>query len=90
MDPMDELIDMEEEYLFLRLLNGASQSTAASNPSAERAVILRNRLAGHDRLMKDYFTEYPIYNGRMFARRFRMSRNMFERICGDLQAHHQF
>jgi hypothetical protein len=54
-------------------------STAAPrNQTGERAVILRNRMGGHKRLMKDYFVEFPVYNNWMFERRFRMSRQLFD------------
>jgi hypothetical protein len=53
-------------------------------------VILRDRLAGHERLIKDYFSENPVYNERMFERRFRMSRSLFEKIGRDLQEHNRF
>jgi hypothetical protein len=67
---MDYLLDMEEEDLFRRLLSSAFRPRTPTVPDREKEIILRDRLAGHERLMKDYFVEYPVYNNRMFERRF--------------------
>ena len=38
--------------------------------------------------MRDYFVEHPTYNAKFFRRRFRMRRELFLRIQGDLLASH--
>jgi hypothetical protein len=85
----DYLFDIEEEEIFLRLLASIRRprSGPTSNSSNERAVILRDQLASHERLIKDYFSKNPVYNERMFERCFRMSRSLFEKIGRDLQEH---
>ncbi|PLW47037.1 hypothetical protein PCASD_03959 [Puccinia coronata f. sp. avenae] len=85
----DYLFDIEEEETFLRLLASIRRPRLGptSNSNNERAVILRDQLAGHERLLKDYFSEHLVYNERMFERCFRMSRSLFEKIGRDLQEH---
>ena len=90
MDQMDDVFEMEEERIFRRLLDAISRPTIPRVPAGEKQIILRDRLAGNERLMKDYFVNYPIYNNKMFERRFRMSKHLFERLCHDLQAHDRF
>lgn len=44
----------------------------------------RNREAARVRLMADYFSENPVYNGKQFRRRFRMRRDLFLHIVQTL------
>ena len=46
----------------------------------KRPNIVRGRFKGHERLMRDYFVEDPVYDARMFRQRFRMSKRLFLRI----------
>ena len=46
----------------------------------KRPNIAQGRIEGHERLMKDYFVEDPIYDAKMFRQRFRMSKRLFLRI----------
>ncbi|XP_063939717.1 uncharacterized protein LOC135148430 [Daucus carota subsp. sativus] len=43
-----------------------------------------DREAGHERLVKDYFAENPVYTPETFRRRFRMGRHVFLRIVDAL------
>jgi hypothetical protein len=83
-------LDIEEEDFIRALLNRIARPPIIRNPDIPRAVIMRNRIEGHARLMKDYFVALPVYNNRMFERRFRMSRHLFNCLCEDLQRHHRF
>ena len=49
-----------------------------------RSMIQRNRGLGHDTLMQDYFAEVPTYPPRLFRRRYRMRRSLFETIVKDI------
>ena len=43
----------------------------------------RGRVAGHERIMRDYFGwngADPVYNEKLFRRRFRMRRSLFLRV----------
>ncbi|XP_006657810.1 uncharacterized protein LOC102718376 [Oryza brachyantha] len=46
----------------------------------ERKYVRRNHEEGHQRLVKDYFSEDPIYNDKLFHARYRMRRPLFLRI----------
>jgi hypothetical protein len=51
-----------------------------------RLCIERNRALGHEQLMQDYFVEVSTYPPRLFRRRYRMHRTLFERIVKDCEA----
>nr|XP_043639413.1 protein ALP1-like [Erigeron canadensis] len=55
-----------------------------------RVPVDRDRIEAHARLMHDYFAEERRYPPRLFRRRFRMSKNLFERIVGDLEARYPY
>ncbi|KAJ9546595.1 hypothetical protein OSB04_019138 [Centaurea solstitialis] len=60
---------------------------ATASPSIRRsraANIDRGRVAAHERLMADYFCDYPTYTDDMFKRCFRMMKELFLRIVHDL------
>ncbi|KAA1096459.1 hypothetical protein PGT21_017368 [Puccinia graminis f. sp. tritici] len=66
----DYLVDSMEEEIFYCLLNSVSRPPERRALEGPRMVIHRDRIAGHKRLMADYFDENPVYNNRMFERRF--------------------
>ena len=49
------------------------------------AAINRNRESAHRRLYRDYFADESVYDSTNFKRRFRLSRNLFMRICSALE-----
>lgn len=52
--------------------------------SGPQMYIPRNREAGHDDLVANYFSANPNYTDEMFRRRFRMTQPLFLRIVGVL------
>lgn len=52
--------------------------------SGSRRYIPRNREAGHEDLVANYFSANPIYTDEMFRRRFRMNKSLFLRIVHTL------
>ena len=95
MDPNQHLFhytwDIEEEECIRRLLALRASRSVPRNTSPEpREIVLRNRIAGNERLMADYFVENPVWNDRTFKRRFRMSHQLFDWLCRDLQQHDRF
>ena len=44
----------------------------------------RNRVLYHELLMRDYFVANPIYDSKDFRRRFRMRRELFDRILNSV------
>ena len=50
----------------------------------------RERIEGHNRLMRNYFVENPTYPESYFRRRFRMSIELFKHIAKKLASHDRF
>ncbi|XP_017250657.1 uncharacterized protein LOC108221279 [Daucus carota subsp. sativus] len=73
--------DDEYEKYRLHLFNKLHGEGSSSTP---RRMIYRDREAGHERLVKDYFAENPVYTPETFRRRFRMGRHVFLRIVDAL------
>lgn len=91
-DIESELSDMEGDYEYLfgnfedereELIAIAAAIVTNMDYSAPvtRNLIFRNRIDGHNRLYDDYFGENPVYNEKIFRRRFRMRHELFFRIC---------
>ncbi|XP_057447104.1 uncharacterized protein LOC130740099 [Lotus japonicus] len=59
-------------------------------PKKTRRVIKRDREAGNERLMKDYFSENPVYTEELFRRRFRMRKHVFLRIVEALGSYNPY
>ncbi|CAM8929538.1 unnamed protein product [Rhodiola kirilowii] len=55
-----------------------------SSRSKHRKSIFRDRVAGHQRLLNDYFSPNPVYPEQVFRRRFRMGKHIFLRIVDAL------
>nr|XP_043638348.1 uncharacterized protein LOC122609363 [Erigeron canadensis] len=55
-----------------------------------RVSVDRDRIEAHARLMRNYFADEPRYNARLFRKRFRMTKNLFERIVGDLEPRYPY
>ena len=55
-----------------------------------RQKIWRDRIDAHNRLIRHYFAEDPIYPESYFRRRFRMSTELFRRIAEKLASHDRF
>lgn len=57
-----------------------------------RKVVYRERVEGHNRLMRFYFNTEPepIYDDKAFRRRYRMSKRLFNRILSDMLEHNDF
>ncbi|KAI7961814.1 hypothetical protein MJO28_002303 [Puccinia striiformis f. sp. tritici] len=86
----DYIAELEEEDLILDLLNSDSSPPERRTTNGLKAIILRERVEGHKRLIQDYFAANPVYPDHLFERRFRMSKGIFDRLCQDLQTHDWF
>ena len=73
----DMLLDDSLHKRRIELVNEVYGEGSSSTP---RRMIHRDRESGHERLVKDYFTENPVYLLETFRRRFRMGRHIFLRI----------
>ena len=50
----------------------------------------RDHANGHARIYADYFAERPVYNDKLFRRRFRMRKSLFLRIHDTINAKYPF
>ena len=66
------------------------QQNETSTAQRHRRYIDREREAGHERLLRDYFVDNPVYSEEMFRRRFRMTKGLFLRIIEALQNHSEY
>ncbi|OEL26618.1 hypothetical protein BAE44_0012364, partial [Dichanthelium oligosanthes] len=55
-----------------------------------RHIVLRDRNLGDEQLYADYFSPNPVYGPRMFWRRFRMHRSLFNRITDTLSLQYPY
>ena len=75
---------------FYQLLQASSRSPEPTTSAGPRAVIVRNCIDGHTRVMNNYFSNQPVHNDKMFQHCFWMSKDLFNHLCVDLQNHHCF
>lgn len=61
----------------------------ASRPAKKKKHIHRNRAAAHQQILQDYFTPGATYED-LFRRRYRMSRQLFDRICTEVTQHDSY
>jgi hypothetical protein len=60
---------------------GSSGSRIGRSPN-----LRRDFESAHIQLVADYFSESPVYNSEMFERGFRMSKELFLKICSEMKA----
>lgn len=99
-DTLMDLIndDTEEEYLQLLqqhqlLVNaeiGSAPATHGGSQPGRSPNVNREHQAGHDRIIKDYFSEQPVYGAAIFRRRFRMQKSLFLKIVATVEAHDSY
>ncbi|XP_076893106.1 uncharacterized protein LOC143545032 [Bidens hawaiensis] len=85
--------DSEDEAIFSAVLEAARlvvQHCESSQPLKRRPHLQRDSVGAHDHLMKDYFSPDTTFDSERFRRRFRMSRQLFLRIVGDLESVYAF
>ncbi|XP_028089578.1 uncharacterized protein LOC114289929 [Camellia sinensis] len=73
---------MEEERL-----NRERCSRRRSGSIEGHAVIYRDRVQGHERLYRDYFSETAINPAHLCRRRFQMNRSLFLHILSTVEAY---
>jgi hypothetical protein len=89
----DDEFDMEEEEDMMMLL--ALQARAKRPPKRGDSVFgrrrfWRERIEGHDKLMRMYFNEHPPFPESYFRRRFRMSIDLLKRIAKEVTKYDNF
>ena len=89
----DDDSDDEFQLLAIAVIEEEEEMANEGRTSGRRgsipghAVIQRDRVAGNDRLYRDYFAETPTFSPRLFRRRFRMNRPLFFRIQHGVEAY---
>ncbi|XP_022030610.1 uncharacterized protein LOC110931530 [Helianthus annuus] len=71
-------------YAAQMIMEEDEEAETSSHRQTRRAALKRDREAGHDNLVADYFADIPVYTDEMFRRWFRMSHRLFLRIADHL------
>ena len=89
----EELFDDDDYYIAAALLTDIEHKRTKRKRRGSvpgREIIYRDRFAGNLRIVADYFADPPVYNAKLFRRRFRMSRELFLRIVASVEAHDDY
>ncbi|XP_038697986.1 uncharacterized protein LOC119995544 [Tripterygium wilfordii] len=70
----------EEDEVHVEAESSSCKLKKRGGSTPGRVFIDRNRKEGHEKLVRDYFSANPTYNENFFRRRYRMSRDLFNRI----------
>ena len=83
----EEEFDLQEEEDLAIILSMHNKRPKHSGSVFGRQKLWRERLEGHNRLMRNYFVKNPTYPESYFRRRFRMSIELFKCIADQLAIH---
>ncbi|EMS61217.1 hypothetical protein TRIUR3_16734 [Triticum urartu] len=84
----DEEFDFHEEEEIAMLVAMHKRKKPKHDGSVYgRAFIRRERIDAHKRLVRNYFASSPVFPENYFRRRFRMSKDLFFRICNEVKQH---
>jgi hypothetical protein len=93
---LDELLHDDDTEMMMLILgikeleDRAKLLDQRTGSTLGRLCIPWNRALGHAQLMQDYFAEVPTYPPRLFRRRYRMRRTLFEKIVKDCEANSNY
>ena len=82
MEIISILAAMEEERVQKQRSSSSRRGSVVG-----RTLVNRDYIQGHERLFQDYFAHSPVYNAKLFRRRFRMNCSLFLRIQSEVEAH---
>ena len=85
--------DSGDEVILSAVLDAARvlvEHCESSQPQTRRPPRPRDRVGAHERLIQHYFSPDATFSAEQFRRRFRMSRQLFLRIVGDLERDYDF
>nr|XP_043625914.1 uncharacterized protein LOC122597379 [Erigeron canadensis] len=89
--PMLPDLSTSSSFLFFKEALAAVEELEDSGSSNDtRTYIKRHREEAHEKLMHDYFAESPKFGERYFRHRYRMSKRLFVKIIGDLEAKYPY
>ena len=87
----DEERDLEEEEeLAMLLAVHLNKKPKLGGSVVGRQRLWRERIEGHNKLMRMYFCENPTYPERYFRRRFRMRISLFDKIAKGVTKYDRF
>ncbi|KAK1697482.1 hypothetical protein QYE76_014179 [Lolium multiflorum] len=86
----DEFDQEEEENISILLAYRAVKRPKFGGSVFGRQKLWRERIEGHEKLMRSYFNENPIFPESYFRRRFRMSLNLFKHIATEVTKYDRF
>ena len=90
-DSSEEELDIEEEEnLAMILAMHINKNPKHGGSFMGRQNIWRDRIDAHNRLIRHYFADNPMYPESYFWRRFRMSTELFRCIADRLASHDRF
>ncbi|XP_071683310.1 uncharacterized protein [Lolium perenne] len=90
-DSSDDEYDQEEdENISLLLAYRAVKKPKIGGSVFGRQKLWRERIEGHERLMRSYFNDNAIFPESYFRRRFRMSINLFKHIAMEVTKYDRF
>ncbi|PKI33326.1 hypothetical protein CRG98_046283 [Punica granatum] len=86
LDLMEDLLLNDTEERCLELLKEIQRGNYLESSSSRprKMTINRDHIAGHQRLLRDCFTEESVYYLETFRRRFRMQQHVFLRVVDSL------
>ena len=89
----DDEWDMSEEEdiaMIMALHHNRNKRPKHGGSVLGREKLWRERIEGHNKLMRHYFVEQPIYLERYFRRRFRMGLGLFRHIAEEVTKYDRF
>uniref|UniRef100_A0A453DLI3 Uncharacterized protein n=1 Tax=Aegilops tauschii subsp. strangulata TaxID=200361 RepID=A0A453DLI3_AEGTS len=86
----EEFYFQEEEDVAMILAMHVNKKPKHGGSVTGRQKLWRDRIDAHNRLMRYYFMENPIYLKSYFRRRFRMRTKLFKHIAKKLASHDRF
>ena len=92
MNVCDDIYEEDDFGDIYRLLHDSDDENVQRGGSrvGRSTNIERDRALGAAHLHADYLADSPTYPEHMFERRFRVSHQIFERICETLEANYPF
>ena len=90
-DDSDDEFDMEEDETISMLLAWrANKKPKIGGSVFGRQKLWRERIEGHNKLMRMYFNDDATFPESYFRRRFRMSKDLFKKIAGKVAKYDRF
>lgn len=85
-DDADEVI----QNIILHESNAPAKKSSGGSKIGKSPNRERDLDGGHQRIIRDYFSENPVYPEEVFRRRFRMSSRLFRRLLREIPEQHSY